>query len=45
MDILYEVFRLPVPVWSDNVSEALLSIGKFLEFRYTPSLGKVVTLI
>ena len=27
MDVLYDVFRLPVPEWSDDFSEALLSIG------------------
>lgn len=28
MDILYTVFCLPVPKWTDNFSEALLSVGK-----------------
>jgi hypothetical protein len=28
MDILFEVFRLPVPIWTSDFQEALASVGK-----------------
>ena len=30
MDILYDVFRLAQPEWTDDFSEALLSAGKYV---------------
>ena len=29
LDIIYEVFRLPIPKWTDDFAAALLSVGKY----------------
>ena len=28
MDILFDLFRLPVPIWTSNFQEALASVGE-----------------
>lgn len=35
MDVMFDVFRLSVPLWTDSFSQALVSIGKF---HFTSSL-------
>ena len=29
MDVFFDVFRLPVPVWTDRYEQALASVGQY----------------
>ncbi len=29
MDVLYDVFRFPIPDWTGDFSQALLSVGEY----------------
>lgn len=39
MDILYDVFRLAIPVWTEDFSKALLSVGPLFHLLATSCIA------
>ena len=35
MDILFDVFRLRVPVWTESFTQALISVGRLRTLSFT----------